>query len=213
MIPDVRRHLHKSWGLCPRHAWLEAVVESELRTRPHGTALLYDDLLGRALTQLTSGLARTSSLRRLRAHASCYTCDYLLHAPTDPPDTATTNSGPTARVNRRHTVRALVVTSRPEWEPTSCPVCLGGNGPICRPHLLEGIDAPLEPIGAALRDVSARLALYVRSMAWGGPIPSAAERASWVEALGWFAGWAYPAALVGIDSPGGSASDGEEPSE
>ena len=29
MIPDVRRHLHKSWGLCPRHAWLEAVVESE----------------------------------------------------------------------------------------------------------------------------------------------------------------------------------------
>ena len=158
-------------------------------------------------------MPRTSSLRRLRAHASCYTCDYLLRARADPPGTPTANSGPTARVNRRHTVRALVVTSRPEWEPTSCPVCLGGNGPICRPHLLEGIDTPLEPIGAALRDVSARLAIYVRSMAWGGPIPSATEHASWVEALGWFAGWAYPAALLGTDGAGGSTSDGEAPSE
>jgi hypothetical protein len=229
MVPDVRAHLHKSWGFCPRHTWLEAVVECELRVRPHGTSLLYEDLTTRAAAQLSSGGRRNLGLRRLRSRASCYTCDYLQlthrHLPDGVTDgvvapgtaaaggrapnasatrreatrPATTIAGATERVNRRRRMRTLVAGTRSEWEPRSCPLCLGGDGPVCRPHLFEGADAPLEPIGVALGDLAERLARYAASMAWGGRVPTPNERASWVEALGWFAGWDYPAALLAID--------------
>ena len=44
--------------------------------------------------------------------------------------------------------------------------------------------------------LEARLAVFANSMAWRGPKASELEKISWIEALGWFHGWEYPARLA-----------------
>lgn len=188
-VPEVRHHLWRGWGFCPRHAWISAVVECELRARPFGTTILYADLVARAACLLGAAyLPRAVRVRRLRARADCFTCQYLRIAPVPDPR----SRDRTSRVNRREAVRRLLRDSRSEWEPRSCPECLGGDGPTCRLHLLGGTAASLPGVAAALDELAGRLQVLTGSMTWKGPIAPPADRASWIEALGWFAGWSYP---------------------
>ena len=94
------------------------------------------------------------------------------------------------------------------WSAFVCPACAGpadvsesDEVPLCRAHLLE-----LERLPFWLRDgVAARL-LVLRdrthqlngSMTQGGPRASAADDSSWIETLGFFAGWSLPLGLVQI---------------
>lgn len=49
MEPDVRRRLHRAWGMCGRHAWGALAVETSYRYGYlHGPAALYEDLMDRA---------------------------------------------------------------------------------------------------------------------------------------------------------------------
>lgn len=189
-VPEVRHHLWRSWGFCPRHTWICAVVECELRARPFGTTILYEDLVTRAACLLgASYLPRAVRLRLLRARADCYTCTYARIAHTADPRYARE----VARVNRRAAFCRSVREARPEWAARSCPDCLGGDGPVCRVHLSATSAAALGEVAVALDDLAGRLHTLARSMTWQGPAATPADRASWIEALGWFAGWAYPA--------------------
>jgi hypothetical protein len=192
-IPEIRHHLWRSWGFCPRHTWLHAVAECELRGgRPFVTTILYRDLTTRAVAALSSWHFRERARRRLlRSRDTCFTCDYLaLRADEDP-----LFESRTKRVNQRKRVTQLVVASRSQWHFRSCPACLGGSGPLCRPHLLAGVECSLDEVADDLNELSQRLTNLYRSMTWKGPIAVPADSSSWIEALGWFAGWAYPAAL------------------
>lgn len=103
---------------------------------------------------------------------------------------------PTERVNARLRTTSFLAATRSEWEMRTCPKCLGGSGPMCRPHILAGEEAPLDQTALTLAELANRLGTYYRSCTWHGPTATPRDSASWVEALGWFAGWAYPAALA-----------------
>lgn len=204
-VPDIRHHLWRSWGFCERHAWIQAVVEIELRGgRPFGTAILYEDLVGRACAALCHGLVPASvRVRQLRARAFCFTCDYVAIAQ----GVEAAFAARTVRVNRRKRTAAILQETRTHWERRSCPSCLGGEGPTCRPHLLAGQAADLDAVAETLSDLAERLEVFHKSMTWRGPTADPSQRASWVEALGWFAGWSYPAAVVEAAGARGPACD------
>lgn len=205
MDVHIRRHLHRSWGFCPRHAWAHAVVECELRgVRPFATAILYEDLTRRAAKAVAvwprlslGGLA----IRSLRASASCLTCDHVqLATDLDRKGARMLELGRDwterqRRANRLQRVLPLLLESKELWSTRSCPACLGGSGLICRPHLLEGGSVPAG-LGEQLATLADRLRALVNSMCWGGKPAQPLERVSWVEALGWFAGWDWPAKLA-----------------
>jgi hypothetical protein len=187
----VRHRLWESWGFCSRHTWAYAAAECELRGgKPFGVSILYEDLTGRAARAVRPSLLGGRIVLR-RGNGECFTCDYASFARGDP-----AYAGRQARVNRRQRTTALLLALRERWEPRSCPVCLGGDGPVCRPHLLSGAATVDLALPEVLSDLTTRLYAFGRSFAWRGRPASAEEQASWVEALGWFAGWDYPARVV-----------------
>jgi hypothetical protein len=194
MSVDIRQHLWRSWGFCPRHTWALAVSEPEYRLSLHGTAILYEDLLGRAVRAVRKpGLKPAGLIRRLSSRDSCFVCDFvkIARGRVEPGVRPLTE-----RVNQRRRFTAMLDQSQPLWWRRSCPDCLGGNGPPCRQHILCGV--PIEAdLGEQLARIRESLNLLAESMRWQGPPADLDALASWVEALGWFAGWQYPAAAVG----------------
>jgi hypothetical protein len=103
------------------------------------------------------------------------------------------------------------------WRPRICPVCLVRSARVpvptgypspdqppestefcCRLHLAE---LPLNPatgcrVGARLDEVRARTRRLLTSMTQLGAAATPDENASWIEALGWFAGWDVPLGLT-----------------
>jgi hypothetical protein len=198
MSVDARHHLWQSWGFCPRHTWAAAVTESTLRWNLHGTAILYKDLTGRAVATLRRPAVRNSTVaHRLQAHASCFTCDFLRIAKER---SAPRLVAARERVNKRERFTELLMDAEPVWSGRTCPYCLGGGGLVCRPHILAGAQVP-GGLPEGLADVRVRLEAFWDSMRWHGPTANADERSSWVEALGWFAGWHYPAAAARAGRP------------
>lgn len=195
--PYVRHQLWRSWGHCPRHAWAFFVANCELRLRPFQTGILYEDLTGRAARLLSRPLVpRAASRHLLRSHGTCFTCEYAALATPDPEYMAITD-----RVNRRRVITEWLVELRPWWEPRSCPFCLGGSGLVCRPHLLAGKPWVPRRTTAGLRELEGRLQTLVRSMTWNGPTSTNEDRASVVEAVGWFAGWGPADAIAPRSTP------------
>jgi hypothetical protein len=198
MSPFVRHHLWRSWGFCPRHTWAFGIADIEIRsTRPFSVGTLYEDLTERAARLLASRRPPAWMLRQLRSQDTCFSCDYLEIAKS-------TNYGDLypdlqARANRRTRTLRFLAESRPVWETRTCPVCLGGGGPPCRPHLLEGAAPPDRAVADYLADLTRRLYAMTKSFTYRGPVATAEERASWVEALGWFGGWEYP--FRALDEP------------
>lgn len=200
MVPEVRHHLWRSWGFCQRHTWLYATTEIETRGgRPFGTSILYADLVGRAAATLEQGshpLPWPVVRWRLTTHDTCFTCDYVagVRGQGDPACRPAQD-----RINRRDRTVKLIAESADLWCRLACPECLGGEGMTCRPHLLAAQDEPADRAGLAraLRNLEQRLARFEKSMTWRGPAVRPAERTSWIEALGWFAGWSYTAAVSG----------------
>ena len=185
MDPYVRRHLWKSWGFCPRHTWIHAVWECELRGgHLLVTSLLYEDLTRRAARVLRSQVI----IQRLQPRDVCFTCDSI---------TDTNNFlgeerwlASVERANRFERFLALLKVTKEQWEERSCPLCLGGNGMVCRKHLLLGAE-PSTDLSQQLVALANRLDGFIKSITWGGKPVGLLEQASWVEALGWFAGWDY----------------------
>ena len=78
MNPETRKALRKAWGFCERHAWAAMLVE--LAFRPsflHGPAMLYEDILARAVPafDVPSPLQSLRLGAKLRDKGPCLMCE------------------------------------------------------------------------------------------------------------------------------------------
>jgi hypothetical protein len=191
MNPLVRHHLWRSWGFCPRHTWAFGSCDIEIRsTKPFSVGILYEDITGRAAQMLASRRPTGWLLRQLRSQDTCFSCDYLEIARGTSFESYVVSLH--NRANRRERTLRQLAESRPVWETRTCPVCFGGDGPPCRPHLLAGAAHPDRAVADYLRDLTRRVETMTKSFTWRGPVATPEEQASWVEALAWFGGWEYP---------------------
>jgi hypothetical protein len=190
MSADVRQHLWRSRGMCTRHTWLFAITEIQRRGRPFTVSVLSENLLCRAAVTASRPRWMRGSAAFL-PRGSCLTCDYLAFARDD-----SSWADRRRQVNRRDQVTELLHQTEHLWRRYACPVCLDGDGPPCRPHLLAGDAALPADIGPRLRDVHGRLHYFMRSMTWMGPAANDAHRVAWIEALGFLAGWSVPNLLT-----------------
>lgn len=114
-----------------------------------------------------------------------------------------------AEANQLMYTTAWCRETRPRWEAKVCRLCAQDLGAspagavehctqLCRQHLaddavtLEGSQA----VASELRDIAVRLRHLAQSMTKDGTPASAKDDSSWIEALGWFAGWNRPLTLA-----------------
>ncbi|BCT77936.1 hypothetical protein SCMU_37780 [Sinomonas cyclohexanicum] len=188
--------------------------------QPFDVSVLYEDLC----RTLSERLDRPRSWgRRVEAalvpSRRCYLCTQLEGAPREGFALGYANSNSAALAAEanllRHTRRWCAATVE-EWLPSACQACLGAAAPetddggtrLCRLHLAEAVRTGAADeghiatllAGAAdrLASIAQRLAALAGSMTAEGAPADARTEASWIEALGFFGGWQFPAYLAGI---------------
>ena len=227
MDGSLRRVLRASLGLCSRHAWAYAVVEIELWQagagargghQPFDVTVLYEDLL----EYVADGLDRTSSL--LHRHpdevllpiGACRICEEM--ASPDLPGLrmgyANSNTEAlTVEANGLAHTAAWCRETRALWRDRACPECdpdspAGAADPVlrCRFHLAERRPLPEQlrySVASRLREVRGRMRHLTESMTDYGAPAGDKENASWIDAIGFFAGWGLPLYLAGTaEAPG-----------
>lgn len=188
--------------------------------QPFDVSVLYEDLLDHVAARLRrpAGLFHRDLRHILVPRTECRICNTLRPAGIIDERAAPVGyAGATAADLARETNQLTYTTqwcreTQPQWQSTVCPHCAttlnatpqqvptGGNGTVlCRLHLL---DLPLTPQGADgvaahLNAIAGRLRRLGTSMTKDGPAATADDDASWVQALGWFAGWRVPLTLTG----------------
>lgn len=193
MIPETRARLRRAWGMCARHSFGWLALEATFRPHfLHGPALLYEDLLERAVHAFAvRGPLTTLRLKwRLRARGPCLMCDLGY----GPESRGMPSAAVLARSRDLREIRSFVEAGERWWRADLCGVCAGsGAWPRCRPHLLLALSRRGADI-AAQRELATRIAHHVtrfsRSFRWelrGTATP--ADRASLVSAVGWCSGW------------------------
>lgn len=232
MDGGMRRLLRASLGLCPRHTWAYAVVEVELWQagagergghQPFDVTILYEDLL----EHVADGLDRRRSL--LHSHPDdvlvpvgpCRICKDM--ASPDLPGLrmgyANSNTEAlTAEANTLVHTTTWCLETVGIWRDRVCPDCdtvrLGGAGDpalLCRFHLVQR--RPLSEdlryrVASRLREIRARMRHLTDSMTDHGAPVGAVEDTSWIEAIGFFAGWGLPLYLATTVESSGPEPDG-----
>ena len=220
MDGSLRRLLRASLGLCPRHTWAYAVVEIELWQagpgsrgghQPFDVTILYEDLL----EHVADGLDRKSSwLHRhpdevLLPVGPCRLCQDM--ASPDLPGLrmgyANSNTEAlTAEANTLIHTTTWCLETVGLWRDRVCPACdpvlpegAGDPALLCRFHLAERRPLPEQlrhAVASRLREIRGKLRHLTDSMTdYGAPV-GAEENTSWVEAMGFFAGWGLPLYLA-----------------
>ena len=194
MSPHVRQGLRKAWGSCERHAWGAVSVEASFRHGyMHGPAVLYEDLMGRALAafevQGPGKLWRVG--RNLREKGRCPMCEMGY----GPDSRGTARPEVVERGRDLSALRAFAGHTMPYWRTTICGKCAGNGSPArCRRHLLEDTSRSL------IRDVSVQRLLvedivhhlekFHRSFVWGfHGTQTDEDTAALITAVGWCSGW------------------------
>lgn len=206
MVPELRAALRRSWGLCARHAagWL--VVESALRGRYlHGPALLYADLVGRAVAAVDAQgpLAAARVARRLAAAGACPLCDAGIGAASE----GLVGEARWRSCREPGAWLSFIDETRAHWCGRVCGVCDGsGRAARCRRHLADELARHAGPVPddarTALRSLGTRIAAYDRSFGSDHRgSDTRAGRAALVEAAGWCSGWP---ALLALDAQRGT---------
>ncbi len=218
MDGSLRQLLRGSLGLCPRHAWGHAVVEIELWQsgagkrgghQPFDVAILYEDLLDfaakeflRPASMLRHGLARIPT-----AHGRCRIC----HEMGGPQPTGirlgyanSDSAALAAEANALTYTSAWCRETCAVWASQACGVCAGrptADGQLlCRRHLSDAGPVSRETghaVANRLLGIRTRLLRLIDSMTDTGEPATAADDSSWIEAMGWFAGWGLPLYLAG----------------
>ena len=194
MEPDIRWRLRRAWGMCGRHAWGALSAEAAFHYGYlHGSAVLYEDLVSRALRafRLKGAWQAQRLARRLRATVPCLICEMGLSA----------SSRGMARAELieegrdTNALRAFAEETRVYWRRTVCGRCADDGGdPRCRPHLLEEASgdsgARLAEHRALVKDIFEHLRVYRQSFVWEYHGTDAVEdRAALISAVGWCSGW------------------------
>jgi hypothetical protein len=215
MEPGLRRILRSSLGLCPRHTWGYAAVEIELWQtgagargghQPFDVSILYEDLL----EHVASGLDRSAGLlhrhpeRILVPAGPCRICTEMggpAHTGLRLGYAGSDTAALTAEANTLEHTRAWCRQTADTWRDRACPECrpgpdahLSGKAMLCRVHLLAHPveEADRHGTAARLRAIRARMLRLTESMTVDGAPAGPEEDASWIEALGFFAGWGPP---------------------
>jgi hypothetical protein len=193
MIPETRQSLRRGWGFCERRAW--AVLAVELCYRPkfqHSTALLYQDLVQRAVAEFAGRgpLLRPRLARRLASQGRCRMCDFkTYHAGRG-------GASPMVMTRGRQTdsLFSFAAEHRDYWDGHVCGVCRGDASPArCRRHLIAdpGVgDDMIDFHETLLSDLHNGLRALARSYEWGhhgSDRPQ--DRAALVSAVGFMGGW------------------------
>lgn len=232
MDGSMRRLLRASLGLCPRHSWAYAVVEVELWQagagvrgghQPFDVTVLYEDLLGHVADGLDQ---RTYLLHRhpddvLVPVGPCRICEDM--ASPDLPGLRmgygnSNTEALTVEANGLAHTGAWCRETLPLWRNRVCPGCgpgtaVAAGNPVllCRFHLAARRPLPEQlrhAVASRLRDVRGRMVHLTESMTdYGAPI-GAEENASWIEAIGIFAGWGLPLYLAAGATEAGPKPDG-----
>lgn len=234
MDGSMRRLLRASLGLCPRHTWAYAVVEVELWQagagvrgghQPFDVTVLYEDLL----EHVAHGLNQKSSL--LHRHPDevllpvgpCRICQDMASPSLTGLRMGYANSNTealTVEANGLAHMTAWCRETQPIWRNRVCPSCDPGTpgesgDPVllCRYHLAERRPLPEQlrhAVASRLREVRGRMRLLTDSMTDHGAPVGAEENTSWIEAVGFFAGWGLPLYLAeepGPAEPGAGGAD------
>mgnify|MGYP000963968583 CR=1 FL=1 len=225
MVGGIRAGLRDALGLCPRHAWGYAIVEVELwvyGTGPRGghqpfdVCVLYGDLLEHVAARLRRRRSSVASLPcTLERRGPCWICRQLGGQDGEPVRRSFAGADATALAQEANEMRyttAWCVQTREVWEGRVCPSCRSGKAPIDRGQIKEPgsgavtclrhlVSMP-SPAGSLaelvdyLESTAARLDALGQTMRQGAQPPSLDEDGSWIETLGWFAGWDVPLALI-----------------
>lgn len=189
-----RWKLRRAWGLCGRHAWGALTTEAAFRHGYlHGPAVLYQDLMERALRafQLRGALQTQRLARRLRATGPCMMCEMRLGS-------ASHGAAQAERIREGRDPGELfsfAEATRRYWWRTICGRCLDDGSPQrCRPHLLEDLSpgggGDLVRHRALVKDVLEHLTVYRQSFVWEyHGTETDEDRAALISAVGWCSGW------------------------
>lgn len=202
MEPSTRWRLRRSWGFCQRHALHYLLVETAFfpASGPHGVAILYEDLMQRAVTAFSGPpwLQRVLAPRRLRQPAPCFMCE-LGYGPR-----SAAGFIPERVLGQGRDARGLLTFLRetfPYWQVAVCGRCAGrGRSALCRPHFLRAGnlgEADLEGQAELIRCLFGRVQRYSRSFRWElRGTDTLADRAGLIAAMGWCQGWGPWLSLV-----------------
>lgn len=192
MNVGTRARLWRSWGFCERHAWAHLTVETAFRGGfLLGAAILYEDLVERAVHVLRDSPTSLRRWRRLRPKGPCMMCEMGVfeagHGVAKP-----------ALLARGKSPDRLVTFAREcrdHWTGTVCARCdPARDGALCRRHFVEdasrGSSALTHAPCATLEALHARLVVYRKAFTWelrGTDGPE--HRAALISAIGWMSGW------------------------
>jgi hypothetical protein len=190
--------------------------------QPFDVSILYEDLLDHVAAKLRkpAGLFRHDLRYVLIPHEECRICSSINVAGVSGRDSTPMGyAGSTAADLARETNQLTYTTAWcretwPRWRHALCPRCAAdlpnttnnkklasGNScaSLCRLHLLN---APVttdcaHTVAAHLEGIATRLRRLANSMTKDGRPAAPDDDSSWIEALGWFAGWRVPLILTG----------------
>ena len=188
MDAGTRTHLHRSWGLCTRHAWMYFRVETQLRYHPLGNAVLMADLVSRAAHLVASPHSTRHKRATLESTESCFTCDYIAASPAG----VDRFSAQLNEVNRGSQTADWCREAQHVWQSRMCSACAPRSdvaGAVsCRMHMLTGESSP-DAARDYLAQLAERLTVCQKSLTFDGPARTPDSDAALVEGLGWCAGW------------------------
>lgn len=206
MNPSTRKRLRKAWGMCERHAWGWMVVEAAFRSGyMHGPTVLYEDVMGMALTAfgMLGPMQHGRLRRRLSARGPCLMCEERY--------------GPDSKgfvkpqiVEQGRDLRELqCLARRPSryWEKAVCGKCSGNDNPArCRKHLIEddslGLVHDFSGHKALVSNIIHHLVRYARSFQFEfHGTQTLEDEAALMSAVGWCSGWTLFLSMVGPTGP------------
>ena len=203
MVPSVRDQLRRAWGFCERHAWAAIYVEASFRHGYfHGPAILYRDLLSRALPAFRfRGPGKELRLgRHLREKGACIMCEMRL----GPKTAGMANPEIVERGQDPTELKRFARKTQPHWQRTICGRCAGTSAlERCRPHLLEDLGRAtaldLRFHRSFLESIFHHLRIYERSFRYEFQDTETDEdTAALISAVGWCSGWRPFLTLMGI---------------
>jgi hypothetical protein len=194
MEVDTRWRLRRGWGMCQRHAWGALAAEAAFRQNYfHGPAILYEDLLDRAVhaLEVAGPWSALRVARRLRATGPCLMCEMGF----DQRSRGAFNQGRIDQGRNLAWIREFGRVTRTYWNATVCGRCVGSTSAVrCRPHLLDderaGVLTDLESHQTYLAGILEPLRAFARSYRWEHRgTGTDRDRAALLSAVGWCSGW------------------------
>ncbi len=202
MEPDIRWRLRRGWGLCARHAWGALLGEASYRHGYlHGPALLYEDLMARALHAFeVRGPSRDRRVaRRLREKGPCLMCDMDLGSCGG----GAMRGGVLREGRDPRALQRFAAETSSFWGSTVCGRCADQPSRVrCRLHfrddVLSGLGTDLQEQHRLLDRIVRHLLVYARSFVFEHHGTETDEdRAALISAVGWCSGWRGLIAVLG----------------